>query len=49
MAQWNGKPYALIIEVKSSINQQKIDEFINRLKRFREFFFEYKDIDLIGG
>jgi hypothetical protein len=48
-AQWNGKPYALIIEVKSSINQQKIDEFIKRLKRFREFFFEYKNINLIGG
>jgi SMC interacting uncharacterized protein involved in chromosome segregation len=50
MTQLNGKPNILIIEVKSSINQQKIDEFINkRLKRFREFFFEYKDIDLIGA
>jgi hypothetical protein len=50
MTQLDGKPHVLIMEVKSSINQQKIDEFINkRLKRFREFFFEYKDIDLIGA
>jgi hypothetical protein len=50
MAQLNGKPIVLIIEVKSTINQQKIHEFINkRLKKFREFFFEYKNINLIGA
>jgi hypothetical protein len=50
MTQLNSKPNVLVIEVKSSINQQKIDEFVNkRLKRFREFFFEYKDIDLMGA
>jgi hypothetical protein len=45
----NGKPKILVIEVKSSINQQKIDKIENKLLKFKEFFFEYKDIDLIGG
>jgi phage host-nuclease inhibitor protein Gam len=39
-----------VIDVKSYINQQKIEEFIKkRLQRFKDFFFEYKNIDLIGG
>jgi seryl-tRNA synthetase len=46
----NGKPYVAVIDVKSYINQQKIEEFIKkRLQRFKDFFFEYKNIDLIGG
>jgi chromosome segregation ATPase len=50
LTQLDDKPNVLVIEVKSSINQQKIDEFINKhLKRFKEFFFEYKDIDLMGA
>jgi hypothetical protein len=50
ISKLNGKPKILVIEVKSSVNQQKIDNFIkNKLPRFKEFFFEYKDMDLIGG
>jgi flagellar biosynthesis GTPase FlhF len=49
ISKLNGEPKILVIEVKSSINQQKIDEIENKLLKFKEFFFEYKDIDLIGG
>jgi predicted RNase H-like nuclease (RuvC/YqgF family) len=46
----NGKPKILIFEIKSSINQQKIEDFIDkRLKKFKKFFFEYKGIDLLGA
>jgi len=45
----NGKPIIIVIEVKSSLNQKKLSEFIEKLKEFREFFPEYKKIDLFGG
>jgi hypothetical protein len=50
MSRLNGKPAVIVVEVKSSLNEQKIQEFMDKkLKQFKEFFFEYKSIDLIGG
>jgi hypothetical protein len=44
-----GKPKVIVIEVKSNINQKRLNQFINTLRQFKQFFFEYKDIELIGG
>jgi hypothetical protein len=49
VASYNGMRVVLVFEVKSYINQQKFESFKERLKAFREFFFEYKDMPLIGG
>jgi hypothetical protein len=45
----NGKPTVIAIEVKSSLNQQKLKEFIEKLKEFREFFPRYEKSKLIAG
>jgi uncharacterized coiled-coil protein SlyX len=45
----NGKPTVIAIEVKSSLNQQKLKEFIEKLKEFREFFPRYEKSRLIAG
>ncbi|MEW6095221.1 MAG: hypothetical protein AB1567_01655 [bacterium] len=50
MTTFNKKPTVIVVEVKSSLNQQKIQKFVdNQLKRFKKFFIEYENIDLIGG
>jgi hypothetical protein len=45
----NGKPIVIVMEAKSSINQQKLKEFIEKLKEFRQFFPEYEKSKLIAG
>ncbi|MEW6095216.1 MAG: hypothetical protein AB1567_01630 [bacterium] len=37
------------MEVKSTINQSKVDKFIKKLQNFKAFFVEYKNMDIIGG
>jgi len=46
----NGKTVMIVIEAKSYVNQKKVADFIEKLKRFREFFPEYRrDIEIIGA
>jgi len=45
----NGKTIIIVIEAKSYLNQQKVNNFIQKLKRFHEFFPEYGNIEVIGG
>jgi len=45
----NGKTIIIVIEAKSYLNQQKVKNFIQKLKRFHEFFPEYSNIEVIGG
>jgi hypothetical protein len=45
----NGKNVLIVIEAKSYLNQQKVKDFIEKLKRFHEFFPEYGKIEVIGG
>jgi peptidoglycan hydrolase CwlO-like protein len=49
ISKLNSKPRVIAVEVKSSMNQKKLNRFIDVLREFKQFFFEYKDIELIGG
>jgi hypothetical protein len=49
IAKFNGKDVAVLVEARIEINSEDIKDFIeNQIKRFREFFPEYKDLDIIG-
>ncbi|MEW5767853.1 MAG: hypothetical protein AB1797_09550 [bacterium] len=43
------KTVIVVVEVKSAINQRKIDDFRKKMENFREIFPEYKDIELVGA
>jgi len=40
---------AVVIEVKSTLKVEDVNELIEKLKRFREFFPRYEDSKLIGA
>lgn len=44
----NGE-YAVLIEVKSTLGVRDVNEHIKRVKKFREYFPEYKDRKVIGA
>lgn len=44
----DGKKLVMITEVKSNLQVKDIDEFLDRLKEFKDFFDEYKNDDVIG-
>ncbi|MEW6096425.1 MAG: hypothetical protein AB1567_07875 [bacterium] len=48
-AMENGKINVIVIETKSSFNQQKVEKFVKKLQRFKEFFPEYSSGKLFGG
>jgi len=44
----NGK-YAVLIEAKSTLKIDDVNEHIRRIKRFKTFFPEYKDRKVVGA
>jgi chromosome segregation ATPase len=45
-----GKKVAFVIEAKSNLAEEYIKPFVNKqIKRFKEFFTEYRDYVIIGG
>jgi len=45
----NGKINVIVIETKSSFNQKKVKEFINKIKDFKNFFPEYISSKIFAG
>ena len=44
----NGE-YAVLIEVKSTLKIEDVNDHIERLKKFKDFFPEYKDRRVVGA
>ena len=44
-----GKEYVLLVEVKSSVSIEDIQEHIERLEKFKQVFEEYRDKKVIGA
>ena len=44
----NGKEI-VAVEVKTTLTVEKVEKFINSLKKFKEYFREYKDRTVYGG
>ena len=43
------REWALVVEVKTTLKVEDVDDHIERLERFREFFPEYADRKVIGA
>jgi hypothetical protein len=43
-----GKDVVIVTEVKSTLTSTDINEFLEDLNKFKEFFYEYKDRKVIG-
>jgi hypothetical protein len=44
----DGKEIVIVSEVKSQFSSQDIDEFLKELDLFKSFFYEYKEMEIIG-
>ncbi|MGE0082925.1 MAG: DUF3782 domain-containing protein [Desulfococcaceae bacterium] len=44
----NGE-YAVLVEVKSTLSPEDVNEFIEKLKKFKKFFPEYADRKIVGA
>ncbi|MBU3930972.1 MAG: hypothetical protein KKF01_00755, partial [Proteobacteria bacterium] len=42
------KDIVIAVEVKTTLDESKVDEWIERLKKFFKFFDKYRDYSLIG-